>query len=692
MGSATFADTGVGPVGPSGQVFEIRNGANATGLIQDDFAGTQITPSTSTVIQPGLGLVISGFASVAWTNAAVTAPEGIGLNVSEPLANSAANYYIEPTEQYTTAVGTYPLTDAYVELSGTGAVVDPAARPKDRPEDMRLSGPIRQLTTAIVGDPTVADPMLGTIDNYRTAFLQRLADPTRGFHPILNPYRTVDQITIDLTVFSGEDEPADVTSQGQAPVATIEQQYQSGSRQRNGVGMNGIGMNILHSYSTQALMLTDINSGQGVYFALNGGSATLDTTLNYLNAGFGAPQTLGLRGRPSTPFAIHPWLNRPFASPYELMLVPACSSGRLFEEASWVDSGTPDPVVYPDAESNSIAPTFATKFISPYRHLLNFFHSGMLKMDLTTEVSSEFGQLFDFVGTPPNFRGELQPINPSRVMGTPLAGLFSAPFNMVDDNRRTGRINVNTLAAFEVWQGLMQGHLNPDEYTNRAGVPPADQLSFESFLTSRRGYMPPGTGSQKYVTDATGAKYNYDPIRLDPLYPTQFAGVLESSVLARFAPKLRGSTMPKWGALMRRPIGSTLLRGLGTIDQLDRHDGTAPTTPTPLLVRQSTQTPLSTNEPQLDRLRNPFLRYQTLMRMPNLVADNSQVFVIRLTLGLFEVDPNNIDSLGAEYNADIGQNQRYQAMFIVDRSIPVGFIPGQDTNARDVVIFESYGQ
>ncbi len=38
------------------------------------------------------------------------------------------------------------------------------------------------------------------------------------------------------------------------------------------------------------------------------------------------------------------------------------------------------------------------------------------------------------------------------------------------------------------------------------------------------------------------------------------------------------------------------------------------------------------------------------------------------------------------------QNQRYQAMYIVDRSIPVGFIPGQDVNARDVVIFESYGQ
>ena len=45
-----------------------------------------------------------------------------------------------------------------------------------------------------------------------------------------------------------------------------------------------------------------------------------------------------------------------------------------------------------------------------------------------------------------------------------------------------------------------------------------------------------------------------------------------------------------------------------------------------------------------------------------------------------------------EYNAESGNNKRYQATFVIDRSIPVGFIPGQDLNARDCVIFESYGQ
>ena len=80
------------------------------------------------------------------------------------------------------------------------------------------------------------------------------------------------------------------------------------------------------------------------------------------------------------------------------------------------------------------------------------------------------------------------------------------------------------------------------------------------------------------------------------------------------------------------------------------------------------------------------------MRMPNLASDNSQVFVVRLTLGFFEVDPSNTNNLGVEYNESIGEVQRYKALFVIDRSRPVGFIPGQDLNARDTVIFERFFQ
>ncbi|HBJ36015.1 MAG TPA: hypothetical protein DDZ51_14955 [Planctomycetaceae bacterium] len=62
-----------------------------------------------------------------------------------------------------------------------------------------------------------------------------------------------------------------------------------------------------------------------------------------------------------------------------------------------------------------------------------------------------------------------------------------------------------------------------------------------------------------------------------------------------------------------------------------------------------------------------------------------------MTIGLFEVDPET-HSLGREYNEEIGQNERFRGMFIIYRSRPVGFIPGEDLNVRDAIVFERYFQ
>ncbi len=45
---------------------------------------------------------------------------------------------------------------------------------------------------------------MGTHQEARTVFLQRLADPTSPWHPIDNPYLTMDFMPIDLTTFNGE--------------------------------------------------------------------------------------------------------------------------------------------------------------------------------------------------------------------------------------------------------------------------------------------------------------------------------------------------------------------------------------------------------------------------------------------------------------------------------------------------------
>ena len=45
---------------------------------------------------------------------------------------------------------------------------------------------------------------LGTVPAYKSAFVQRVADPNRPYHPVMNPYITVDWNMMDLTVFTGE--------------------------------------------------------------------------------------------------------------------------------------------------------------------------------------------------------------------------------------------------------------------------------------------------------------------------------------------------------------------------------------------------------------------------------------------------------------------------------------------------------
>ncbi len=72
--------------------------------------------------------------------------------------------------------------------------------------------------------------------------------------------------------------------------------------------------------------------------------------------------------------------------------------------------------------------------------------------------------------------------------------MLTPPFAIQYDNKRQGTINLNTLAEFPVWAGLMQGHLNNTEFTTTTGTAgTADQLSFENFLQSRRGYASTAT-------------------------------------------------------------------------------------------------------------------------------------------------------------------------------------------------------
>ena len=57
----------------------------------------------------------------------------------------------------------------------------------------------------------------GTKLNYKNIFLQRLANPSRPWNPITNPYRTIDWMPVDLTTFNGTDRNQNNTTHGWGP-------------------------------------------------------------------------------------------------------------------------------------------------------------------------------------------------------------------------------------------------------------------------------------------------------------------------------------------------------------------------------------------------------------------------------------------------------------------------------------------
>ena len=114
-----------------------------------------------------------------------------------------------------------------------------------------------------------------------------------------------------------------------------------------------------------------------------------------------------------------------------------------------------------------------------------------------------------------------------------------------------------------------------------------------------------------------------------------------------------------------------------------------------------------------DTTRNEYFRLQKRQRMANLTTERSSVFAIWVTVGYFELeevaiavpdDPTaNLASLsfsagnveirtaiGEEYGVERGTVRRDRAFYVVDRSIPVGFIPGQNLNVDKAVLTKRY--
>ena len=124
----------------------------------------------------------------------------------------------------------------------------------------------------------------------------------------------------------------------------------------------------------------------------------------------------------------------------------------------------------------------------------------------------------------------------------------------------------------------------------------------------------------------------------------------------------------------------------------------------PLFDFQATAPPIDTYH---NTQRNAYFRYQVMQKLGNTFSTNSNVFAVWLTIGYFEVEDNTytvqgsplpqpqvvVDSahpdglrLGPEIGADSGEIVRHRAFYIIDRSVPVGHVPGQKLNSENCIL------
>lgn len=135
---------------------------------------------------------------------------GRGLNISEPLwTGSKKDPYaifdsegnlikaIDPSSTGEDTVN-HKVIDVPFELPGQWT--------ESGTKKTRLDVSNTYYENTVANFPIVQDELfgVGTIPAYKSAFVQRVADPNRPYHPLMNPYITVDWNMMDLTVYTGE--------------------------------------------------------------------------------------------------------------------------------------------------------------------------------------------------------------------------------------------------------------------------------------------------------------------------------------------------------------------------------------------------------------------------------------------------------------------------------------------------------
>jgi len=532
-----------------------------------------------------------------------------------------------------------------------------------------------------------------TIASFRIVHLQRLADPTQNYDAVANPYRTIDSMYVNLTVFNG-------VRLGETNGETRFHSLQRGDSESLNPYPYAVDNNPLVPVGGEPSFSRQLWRNEPPSLAAPGPVPSTDTgvqnlvsdhvykfglrhSLGYLNNNYwpymtaAAAPNLNYRGAPDArhnstnnrhAFPWLTWNNRPFNSPAELMLVPWPRSSRLLTRI-------PDATVVGTLDPYTQQYLFADPGNPKPSHLLNFFHS----TGAPANPPAKLFRIFDYVNVRSPYVGTEKWYFPGLDLNNdgdysdageypgfggapydPLAATFRPPYNRLSRFRDPGRINFNTVAieggnspalAAILGDGIDPAGLNPGSLS----------AAINNIRLSRQGFADPAPANE--------ALYNPD-------FPTMFSNPLRSEASADMMPAIGtgASHMRRDGqGTHQGPIDATILRrGMG---------GT-----TPLFDNTAT-------DPYADTRRNPYFRFQAHTKVNNLLTGHSNVFAIWITVGYFELEPTNVSPinpdgfrLGREVGSETGDVRRHRAFYMVDRSIPVAYEPGENHNVDRCIL------
>jgi hypothetical protein len=542
-----------------------------------------------------------------------------------------------------------------------------------------------------------------TLPAYRHVHLQRLADPTRPWDADTNPYLTIDSLPIDLTVFNSKPGNETTTSD---PVANGVQNFNSRERTGQPIEENGATdflFNLWSQSSRQSTITTGGTPAIGNPTVVARTSAT-NHTLGFLNESYQKPPTVTTSQRrlgssdygggyvglaELTPFPLLHWPNRPYISVMELLQAPAYSSSRLLQ-AHWLQSGVAPNHYKSTATAKLPLPNMSTADPLRVKDVVFRHQIPWLLTSVPTGTGPPLGphiyRAFDYLHVPSRYAGTDTYLNAQQFAAGPNA--WNPPFNKISRYREPGKININTICDDGLtWKALTNNYETQGAAT---GDPANSDQLWQLVAQSRRGWQP-NEGASSLVHESA-------PMPLTSANAQNWLNTAATLIANPFRSSA-GNVLVPTEPLRQDMLGNTRA-GIESTLLRSRPEGNG----RPLFATSNDLTPGTTALPPAaatNTSRNSMFHYQLLTKLGNLVTTRSNVYAVWVTVGYFEVNrvqPNAADpgfcpdgwQLGRELGADTGEIKRHRAFFLIDRTIPVGFLRGEDLNVEECVLLERY--